>query len=80
MKKWTTIIYAKDPCSDGEVVEFNGPVIEAFTARLAHEYCQNNGLGYCYISDELAAEIPCKPGTLEPDWDKMVDYEDPQNN
>ena len=30
--------------------------------------------------NEIVAEIPCKPGTLEPDWCKMIDYEIIQNN
>ena len=47
---------------------------------MAREYCENNGLGYCHISDEVLSEIPCKKGTYEPDWDNKVDYDKIQNN
>lgn len=79
MKTWGTIIYAKCAMT-GEQKIFCGPNIKAPSRSLAHEYCQNNGLGYCHIGDELVAEIPCKEGTYEPDWDKMIDYENTQNN
>lgn len=80
MKIWGTTIYAKAPHANGEIREFCGPNIEAPTQELAYEYCQNNGLGYCYIGDELVMEIPCKKGTYEPDWDNAIDYENTQNN
>lgn len=79
MKTWTTKIFAKCAVT-GEMTEFCGQNIEAPTRQLAHEYCQNNGLGYLHISDELVMEIPCKPNSFEPDWDKAEDYDLPQNN
>ncbi len=45
------------------------------TAAMAEQYCQENGLGYCRVTGELTAEIPCKSGTIEPDFDKQVDYD-----
>jgi hypothetical protein len=35
---------------------------------------------YLILCDEIVAEIPCKAGTLEPDWNRMIDYEIIQNN
>lgn len=79
MKIWTTVIYAK--CAvDGVIRQFCGQNIEAPTKQLAHEYCQNNGLGYLHISDELVMEIPCKKGTYEPDFKNAIDYDKTQNN
>lgn len=79
MKIWGTEVKAICPI-DGELKTFGGPNIKAPSRQLAHEYCQNNGLGYCRITDELIAEIPCKEGTYEPDWDNMTDYENIQRN
>jgi hypothetical protein len=80
MKIWTTLVYAK--CAEtNEYRTFCGQNIEAPTKKLAHEYCQNNGLGYLHISDELIMEIPCKSKTdYSPDWDKAIDYGNIQNN
>jgi hypothetical protein len=75
MKTWTTNIYALDPL-DGCYKTFGGPYIQAPSRALAHEFCQNNGLGYCHIDAELIMEIPCKKGTTNiPDWEKKIDYE-----
>lgn len=79
MKTWCTEIRAINPVT-GELTTFCGPNIQAPSWALAEEYLQNNGLGYCRIDGELVAEIPCKPGTYEPDWDNMIDYENIQNN
>lgn len=79
MKTWCTEIRAVNPLT-GELSTFGGPNVQAPTWALAEEYCQNNGLGYCRIVGELIAEIPCKPGTYDPDWDKMTDYENIQSN
>jgi hypothetical protein len=51
MKVWSTIIYAKCPIKK-EIITFSGPFIEAPSPKLAFEYCQNNGMGYCHIGDE----------------------------
>jgi hypothetical protein len=79
MKKWLTELRAIDP-GTGELKTWCGPDIEAPTATLAREYCDNNGLGYLTVIGELLVEIPCKEGTNEPDWDNMVDYEKEQLN
>lgn len=79
MKKWCTEIRAIYPPT-GELSTFQGPYIEAPSAELAQEYCEKNGLGYCKVNGELIAEIPCKPGTYDPDFDKMIDYDNINNN
>jgi hypothetical protein len=79
MKKWSTIIHAKNPLT-GNVSVFDGPLIEAPTQKLAFEYCQNNGLGYCFIGDEVISIIPTKADGLTPDWSKRTDFDIEQNN
>lgn len=76
---WSTVVYAKCAVT-GDIKTFCGPNISAPTRKLAHEYCQHNGLGYVHISDELIMEIPCKNGTLEPDFDAAIDYQKIQYN
>jgi hypothetical protein len=74
MKTFTTTIHALDP-ADGEYKEFAGPNIEAPSRKLAFDYCQRNGLGYCHIGNELVMIVPCKKHTSnEPDFDKKIDY------
>ena len=80
MKTWSTIIKAICPITK-ELKTFCGQNIQAPTKELAHEYCQNNGLGYLIISDELIKEIPCKPNTTNvPDWNNATDYTITENN
>lgn len=81
MKTWVTEIIAINP-NDSErgLVNWCGPEIKALTHRQAEEYCQNNGLGYCRVIGELIIEIPCKDGTLEPNFEKSIDYEQSQLN
>ena len=73
MKMWLTTIHALDPM-DGMYKEFNGPVIEAPSKKRAHEFCQNNGLGYCHIGDEVIILPPCNDCNI-PDWEKKIDYD-----
>lgn len=74
MKVFSTIIYAICPVT-GELTKFCGQNIEAPTAKLAHEYCQNNGLGYLHVSDELVMTVGIKNNTTnEPDWNTKRDY------
>jgi hypothetical protein len=71
MKKWGTTIHALDPI-DGEYKEFSGPIITAPSRKLAFDYCQKNGLGYCPIIDELILLVPNKEGI--PDWKNKIDF------
>lgn len=72
MKTWSTLIYAKSPLN-GELLEYFGPNIEANTYEEAQEYCEQNGLGYCWIRGQLRAEIP--ETDLKPDWVNRKDYD-----
>lgn len=74
MRQWVTEIKAIDPV-DGELKTYAGPNVPALNLVIAEQYCQDNGLGYCRIIGELVAEIPCKPGTFDPDWDNQVNYD-----
>ncbi len=79
MKRWSSVIYAKNPLT-GEMSTFDGPLIEAPSKKLAFEYCQNNRLGYCFIGDEVISIIPTKADGLTPDWSKRTDFNIEQNN
>lgn len=74
MKTYLTEIKAIDPL-DGELKTFGGPNIISLTPKLAEEYLQLNGLGYCKIIGELIMEVHCKKGTFEPDWNNTVNFE-----
>lgn len=76
---WVTEIKAIDP-NDGVLKSWCGPNVPGINHEDAVRFCQNDGLGYCRVIGELTAEIPCKEGTNEPDFDKMVDYEKINSN
>lgn len=78
MKIWCTEIKALDPHT-GELTTWCGENVTAPSWELAQEWCDNNK-GYLKVIGELVAEIPCKKGSYEPDWDNMTDYENIQNN
>ena len=65
---------------DGELKTYVGPNVPGISFADAQNYCENNVLGYCKVDGLLVAEIPCKEGTYEPDWNKMVDYENKRLN
>jgi len=79
MKKWVTDIMAIDPKS-GELKKWCGPEVPGISLKDAEFFCDNNGLGYCKVIGELIAEIPCKKGTYDPDFENMIDYEQPTMN
>lgn len=79
MKLWCTEIKALDPRT-GEMKTWCGDDIPALSASLAQQWLDNNYKGYMKVIGELVTEIPCKEDTYEPDWDKMIDYENIQNN
>lgn len=78
MKTWVTELYALD-YNTGDYKTWAGDNIKAPTWQLAQQWCDNNK-GYLKVIGELIAEIPCKEGTIEPNWDEMTDYEIVQNN
>lgn len=74
MKWFVTEIHAVCPVMHS-MYKWVGPNVPGIDMATAQEYCNNNGLGYCKVIGELVAEIPCKEGSYEPDFSKMVDYE-----
>lgn len=74
MKTWATEIRAISPI-DGRLKLYGGPNVPGLTEGMAQQYCEDNGLGYCKVVGELIAEIPCKPGTYEPDFSNQVNYD-----
>jgi hypothetical protein len=75
MKTYSTIIYAI-PIDSKETVMFHGPNVKAFTKKLAQEYCELNGLGYCIVGDEIVAEGTFQDGKII----SQTDYNDEQLN
>lgn len=79
MKLYLTEIKAICPKS-GEIKKYCGPNIKAISPKLAQEFCDNNGLGYCEIIGELVSEIPTLKDGISPDFGGQVDYENTQLN
>jgi hypothetical protein len=77
---WVTELDAICPYTDRGIVKFCGPEVPGYTIEDAQHYCNTNGLGYLRVLGPLLSEIPCKPGTYEADFDKMIDYEKPPEN
>lgn len=72
MKLWATYIYAK--CNvTGEMKTYGGPNIPALTRNMAIDHCKKH-YGYLHVQDEVIMEVPCKKGTLDPDFDNAIDY------
>lgn len=81
MKTWSTTIRAIPALSpERGVITFGGPNVKALTREMAQQWCEDNGLGYCTVGDQLVMEIPCKSGTYEPDWSKALDYDTYEEN
>ena len=78
MKIWITEFRAPD-ARTGEIKTWCGENVKAPTWELAQQWCFENR-GYLKVIGEMVAEIPCREGTHEPDWDNMVDYDNIQNN
>lgn len=76
---YVTEIKAIKP-STGELINYCGPEVPGISFQDAQDYCERNGLGYCKVIGLLVAEIPCKEGTYEPDFNNMIDYENTKLN
>jgi hypothetical protein len=74
MNLYITEIKALSPHT-GELKTYCGPEVPGISFADAQNYCENNGLGYCKVVGLLIAEIPCKEGTYDPDWEKQIDYD-----
>lgn len=73
MKHWLTTFIALDALT-GELKTWCGETVTAPTFELAQEWCYLNR-GHLTVIGELIAEVPCKPNSTTPDWDKKIDYE-----
>jgi hypothetical protein len=78
MKIWVTEFKAPD-ARTGEIKTWCGENVKAPTHELAQQWCYENR-GYLMVVGELISEIPCKPGTYEPDFENEIDYENINNN
>jgi len=78
MRVWLTEIKAICP-NTGELKTWGGDNVEAPTFEMAQIWCNENK-GYLKVIGELIAEIPCKENSFEPDFSKMIDYENTRNN
>lgn len=77
MKHFSTKITAINPLT-GDLTEYAGPIIPAPSKKLANEFCQEFGFGYCEVNGELIAEIPVENDT--PRYDLLIDYETINSN
>ena len=68
MFTFSTYIIAICPIT-GELIEFAGEPIEGISKQDAHDYCQNNGLGYLHIGEILVCSKDIETG----EW-KDYDY------
>lgn len=73
MNLYTTTIKAICP-NDGKLKNYSGPYVPGITYKDAENYCELNELGYCKVDGLLVSEIPCKEGSIKPDWENRIDY------
>lgn len=74
MKRWSTEMQVLNQQTK-ELHWVEGMVVISPTKEMAQELLDKYNYHYLVLGDEIVYEIPCKPGTLEPDWNKMIDYE-----
>lgn len=74
MKLWDTQMQVLNQ-ETKELCWVEGMRVRAFTREKARAILDKYDYHYLVFGDEIVAEIPCKPGTYDPDWDKMIDYE-----
>lgn len=64
-KLWCTEIRAVEQLS-GERHRFGGPYVPGDSFEDAQDYCNNNGLGYCFVTGEFGGEIPASLAEYAP--------------
>lgn len=79
MKTWITEMQVLNQ-ETKELHWVAGMRVVAPTHKAAQEILDKYNYHYLVILGELIAEMPCMPGTQDPDFSKMVDYEVIQNN
>jgi hypothetical protein len=74
MKRWSTEMQVLNQQTK-ELHWVEGMVVIAPSKELAQKLLDKYDFHYLVLGDEIICEIPCKPETLEPDWNRMIDYE-----
>ncbi len=74
MKRWSTEMQVLNQQTK-ELHWVEGMVVIAPSKELAQKLLDKYDFHYLVLGDEIICGIPCKPGTLDPDWNRMIDYE-----
>lgn len=74
MKLWDTQMQVLNQ-ETKELHWVEGMRVRPFTREKAQSILDKYDYHYLVLGDEIVAEIPCKPGTYDPDWNKIIDYE-----
>lgn len=79
MKRWSTEMQVLNQ-ETKELHWVEGMVVISQSRESAQKLLNKYNYHYLVLGDEIVCEIPCKPETLEPDWNRMVDYEAIRDN
>lgn len=79
MKMWSTLMQVLNQKTK-ELHWVEGMKVKAPTKEAAQRLLDKYDYHYLVLGDQIIAEIPCKPGTLEADWNKMIDYDAIEGN
>lgn len=79
MKIWITEMQVLNQ-ETKELHWVEGMRIKSPTIESAQKILDKYNYHYLVILGELVADIPCMPGTQDPDFNKMIDYEVIENN
>lgn len=74
MRMWSTEMQVLNQ-ETRELHWVEGMVVKSPTREMAQKLLDKYDYHYLVLGDEIVCEIPCKPGTLEPDWNRMVDHQ-----
>lgn len=74
MKLWSTEMQVLNQQTK-ELHWVEGMKVRSPTRESAQKLLDKYNFHYLVLGDEIIAEIPCKEGTLDPDWNRMVDYD-----
>lgn len=79
MKLWHTQMQVLNQQTK-ELHWVEGMRVIAPTRQKAQDLLDKYNYHYLVLVGEIIAEIPCKPGTNEPEWNRMIDYDIIQQN
>ena len=74
MKLWGTKMQVLNQVTK-ELIWVDGMRVKAFSRGKVLEILDKFDYDYLVLDNQIVSEIPCKKGTLEPDWGRMIDYE-----